>query len=89
MRTGGKYTLQRPKAGAPVHSGGVPGHVFAQPAAWLGMLESETLAARDFARRDWANKTLDLRRVCDAPFLDRPGRLPLWQGSKREEGGLP
>jgi hypothetical protein len=32
---------------------------------------------------------LDLTRVCEAPFLDRPGRLPLWQGSKREEAGLP
>ena len=29
------------------------------------------------------------RRVYEAPFLDRPGRQPLWQGSKREEGGLP
>ena len=32
---------------------------------------------------------LDLRRGYEAPFLDRPGRLPLWQGSKREEAGLP
>ena len=32
--------------------------------------------------------TLDLSRVYEAPFLDKPGRLPLWQGSKREEAGI-
>jgi len=32
--------------------------------------------------------TLDLRRVCEAPFLERPGRLPLGQGSKREEAWI-
>ena len=33
-------------------------------------------------------RTLDLRRVYEAPFLDRPGKQPLWQGSKREEAGI-
>jgi len=39
--------------------------------------------------RELVELTLDLRRVYEAPFHNRPGRLPLWQGSKREEAGLP
>ena len=38
--------------------------------------------------RSTAPSSLGLRRVYEAPFLDRPGRLPLWQGSKREEAGI-
>ena len=29
------------------------------------------------------HRFLDLRRVCEAPFLERPGRLPLGQGATR------
>ena len=32
--------------------------------------------------------TLYLRRGYEAPFLVRPGRLPLWQGSKRREESM-
>jgi len=32
--------------------------------------------------------SLDLRRVYEAPFLERAGRLPLGQASKLEEAGL-
>ena len=31
---------------------------------------------------------LDLKRGYEAPFLERAGRLPLGQASKREEAGL-
>ena len=34
-------------------------------------------------------QSLELNRVCEAPFLERAGRLPLGQASKREEAGLP
>ena len=33
-------------------------------------------------------RTLDFRRVYEAPFLERAGRLPLGQASKREEAGI-
>ena len=39
--------------------------------------------------RELVELTLDLRRVYEAPFHDRPGRLPLWQEAKREEAGFP
>ena len=32
--------------------------------------------------RELVELTLDLKRVYEAPFHDRPGRLLLWQGSK-------
>ena len=35
------------------------------------------------------SSSLDLRRGYEAPFLERAGRLPLGQASKREEAGLP
>ena len=52
--------------------------------------EEERLGlCRHFSTAGRLRRFLDLKRVYEAPFLERAGRLPLGQASKREEAGLP
>ena len=45
----------------------------------------ETYSIKLVSLKSW---TLDLRRVYEAPFPERAGRLPLGQASKQEEAVL-